>query len=118
MVIPVFRIYDYEKSIKFYVDWLGFKIDWQDIPQDGPLYMQISLDDIVLQLSGHHGDCSPGAKVMADKKDLKAFHEMIIAKDYKYMRPGLEQAPWDRNCLLLTVIDPAYNKIEFVEKIN
>jgi catechol 2,3-dioxygenase-like lactoylglutathione lyase family enzyme len=118
MVVPVFRSYDYEKSVKFYVDWLGFKIDWQDVPPDGPLYMQVSLDDIVLQLSGHHGDCSPGAKVMADKKDLKSFHETIITKHYKYMRPGLEVAPWDENYLLVTVIDPSYNKIEFVEKIK
>jgi len=25
-VIPIFRIFDYQKTIEFYVDWLGFML--------------------------------------------------------------------------------------------
>jgi hypothetical protein len=28
-VVPIFRIFDYKKATEFYVDWLGFKIDWE-----------------------------------------------------------------------------------------
>ena len=28
-VIPVLRIFDYNKAIEFYVDWLGFKVEWE-----------------------------------------------------------------------------------------
>jgi catechol 2,3-dioxygenase-like lactoylglutathione lyase family enzyme len=38
---PIFRIFDYNKAIEFYIDWLGFTIDWEDKPKDGPIYMQV-----------------------------------------------------------------------------
>lgn len=28
-VIPILRIFDYKKAIEFYIDWLGFKINWE-----------------------------------------------------------------------------------------
>jgi Glyoxalase superfamily protein len=28
-VIPVLRIFDYKKTIEFYIEWLGFVIDWE-----------------------------------------------------------------------------------------
>ncbi|MEP7229033.1 MAG: glyoxalase superfamily protein [Ginsengibacter sp.] len=28
-VIPILRIFDHKKAIEFYIDWLGFKIDWE-----------------------------------------------------------------------------------------
>lgn len=27
--MPIFRIFDYNKAVELYVDWLGFKIDWE-----------------------------------------------------------------------------------------
>ena len=42
-VVPVLRIFDYAKTIEFYVDWLGFTIDWEHCFGDNsPLYMQVS----------------------------------------------------------------------------
>lgn len=61
--IPIFRIFDYQKAIEFFIDWLGFTIDWKHNPDDTPIYLQISLNGIVLHLSEHHGDCSPGARI-------------------------------------------------------
>lgn len=62
-VVPIFRIFDYKKAIEFYVDWLGFKIDWEHKFEDNsPIYMQVSRDGIILHLSEHHGDCAPGSK--------------------------------------------------------
>ncbi|HMT30094.1 MAG TPA: glyoxalase superfamily protein, partial [Bacteroidia bacterium] len=29
-VKPIFRIFEYKKAIEFYVDFLGFKIDWEN----------------------------------------------------------------------------------------
>lgn len=57
------RIFDYAKAIEFYIDWLGFKIDWEDKPEHRPVYLQVSKDDISLHLTEHHDDCCPGSKV-------------------------------------------------------
>ena len=53
--IPILRIFDYDKAIAFYVNWLGFDIDWEYKPEATPLYLQVSHKGIVLHLSEHHG---------------------------------------------------------------
>src|SRR3974390_1879447 len=59
---PILRILDETKAKQFYIDFLGFKIDWEH-RAEGPLYMQISLGECLLHLSEHSGDCCPGAAV-------------------------------------------------------
>jgi catechol 2,3-dioxygenase-like lactoylglutathione lyase family enzyme len=113
-VIPVFRIFDYNKVLEFYIDWLGFKIDWEDRPAHSPLYMQVSRNDIVLHLSEHHGDCSPGARVyIGGFEHLEAYHRELLDQNYKFNRPGLEPAPWDENTRVMEVIDPFGNRLTF-----
>jgi len=52
--VPTLRIFDEAKAREFYVDFLGFAIDWEHRFEDGlPLYMQLSKDDCVLHLSEH-----------------------------------------------------------------
>jgi hypothetical protein len=42
---PILRIFDEAKAREFYVDFLGFKIDWQHRFEESlPLYLQISKD--------------------------------------------------------------------------
>jgi hypothetical protein len=49
---PILRIFDEAKAREFYVDFLGFKIDWEHRFEPGtPLYMQVSKDECLLHLS-------------------------------------------------------------------
>ena len=113
-VIPIFRIFDYQKTIEFYVGWLGFKIDWEHrFDDNSPLYMQVSRDFIVLHLSEHHGDACPGSKAFVEFDHLKEYHKQLIDKKYKFNAPGLEKAPW--NALCMEVIDPFGNRLLFSE---
>ncbi|BAU52850.1 hypothetical protein MgSA37_01014 [Mucilaginibacter gotjawali] len=44
VIKPTLRIFDYDKTIEFYVDWLGFKIDSIHVFERGmPKFMQASL---------------------------------------------------------------------------
>jgi catechol 2,3-dioxygenase-like lactoylglutathione lyase family enzyme len=105
-------MFDYNKAKEFYVDWLGFKIDWEHTFEPGaPLYVQLSLLDITLHLSEHHGDGTPGSKVVIQCNGLRDFHQQLNSKKYKYNRPGLEEAPWD--ALTMEVIDPFNNRLLF-----
>ena len=113
-IIPIFRMFDYDKAIEFYIDWLGFKIDLEDKPDNAPIYMQISLDRIILHLTEHHGDCSPGARAYIDKfENLKDYHKQLLAKPYKFNRPGLGKTPWSSKTLCMDVIDPFGNRLFF-----
>ena len=117
-VIPLLRIFDIAKAREFYVDWLGFTIDWEHrFEENFPVYMQVSKDNIRLHLTEHHGDCCPGSKVYIEfAGGLTAYHSLLKEKDYRYMKPGLQKAPW--NALTMEVIDPFGNKLLFAEDLK
>lgn len=114
-VIPVLRIFDYAKAIEFYIDWLGFTIEWEHEFEPGmPKYLEVRKDEIVLHLTEHHGDGTPGTHVFIWCEGLKAYHSELLEKKYKYNRPGFEEAfygAWN-----VTVVDPFNNKISFNER--
>jgi hypothetical protein len=117
--IPVFRVFDYKKTVEFYIDWLGFTIDWEYRPAGSPFFIQVSIRGIAIRLSEHHGDCSPGAKLfISDYEGLAAYHQLISQKDFKYMNPGLERPEWDEETITTTVIDPFSNQIIFTEMVG
>jgi catechol 2,3-dioxygenase-like lactoylglutathione lyase family enzyme len=114
--VPVFRVFDEAKAHEFYVDFLGFQVDWTHrFEPDLPLYIQVSRNGLVLHLSEHHGDCTPGSLAHVRVKGIDDFHRELIAKRYKNLRPGLEVAPW--NAKVMEVIDPFGNKIRFSESL-
>lgn len=117
-VIPILRIFDYQKTIEFYVNWLGFEIEWGDQSDDNnaPLYMEIKKGDIVFHLSEHHGDGTPGTIVFIWGEGVAKYHKELMDKQYKYNYPGLEKTFYD--AVAFTVDDPFGNKIIFNEKFD
>ena len=114
---PILRIFDETKAREFYVDFLGFKIDWEHRFEPGlPLYMQVSKDECVLHLSEHYGDCSPGSAVRIETDHLDAFHAELNAKKYKFARPGIENTPWGTR--EVSVKDPFGNRLTFTATIQ
>ncbi|QBF30978.1 glyoxalase superfamily protein [Thalassococcus sp. S3] len=112
--IPIIRIFSEDKAREFYVDFLGFQVDWEHrFGDNAPLYMQISRDNVRLHLSEHHGDGSPGVTVFVWMRGIAAYHQELQAKAYRYNRPGLEDAPWDAK--VMTVSDPFGNALRISE---
>jgi len=111
--VPILRMFDEAKAKEFYVDFLGFAIDWEHRFESGaPLYMQVSKDACVLHLSEHYGDSSPGGAVRIETTDLDAFQKQLSEKKYKYARPGRPQeTPWGTR--ELGIQDPFGNKLIF-----
>ena len=93
-ITPILRIFDEVKAREFYVDFLGFTLDWEHrFSENAPLYMQITRSNCVLHLSEHHGDCCPGAAMRIQTDDIDALHAEISAKKYKYAAPDIETHP-------------------------
>lgn len=114
---PILRIFDYNKVIEFYINWLGFKIDWEHKQDNVPVYLQISLRDVALHLSEHHGDASPGSHVFIEEfVGLREYHQNLIDQKYKYNRPGLEVPEWNPKAITVTVYDPFGNRLTFVDE--
>lgn len=112
--IPILRIFAVDKAKEFYVDFLGFTIDWEHRFGDNfPLYAQVSRTGLKLHLSEHHGDASPGSTVFIWMRGIAEYHRELTAKNYRYYRPGLDDAPWDAK--VMEVGDPFGNKLRFSE---
>ncbi|MEZ7172256.1 glyoxalase superfamily protein [Sporosarcina sp. OR05] len=116
MVIPILRIYNREKALEFYQTYLGFEVDWEHRFEEGfPLYLQVSLgQDVILHLSEHHGDASPGAAIRIRVDDVSSYHASLTKKKYVFANPNLEVVPWGTpEKKELTVIDPFSNRLVF-----
>jgi len=113
---PILRIFDEAKARQFYIDYLGFSVDWEHRFEEGlPLYLQISRGDCVLHLSEHHGDCCPGAAMRIETDSLEAFHKELHTKNTKY-GPNIEKMPW--GSLDMSVKDPFGNRLTFTDGVG
>jgi uncharacterized glyoxalase superfamily protein PhnB len=112
---PILRIFDEAKAREFYVDFLGFRVDWEHRFEPGlPLYMQIAKDGCILHLSEHYGDSTPGAALRIAVDELEAFQKELLSKQYKYARPGIEDTPWGSRDM--SIRDPFGNRLTFTNR--
>ncbi len=112
--IPILRSFDEAKAKAFYVDYLGFRVDWQHrFDKDAPLYLRVSRDGCVLHLTEHHGDCTPGAALRIQVDDIDAWYAELAAKDYRNARPSIEKMPWGSRDMKVT--DPFGNRLVFTD---
>ena len=108
-VIPTFRITDYEKSKSFYIDGLGFSIDWEHrFEPDFPVYMQITRDGLSLSLSQHTGDCQVGGLVHIFVESVDDWYSDFQSRGVSVKQRPNEGIPGLR---IMTVVDPDGNQI-------
>jgi hypothetical protein len=114
-ITPILRIFDEAMAREFYIDFLGFTVDWEHrFEPDLPLYMQVSKDQCVLHLSGHFGDCCPGAHLRIEIDGLDEYQQQLIAKRYKHSRPEIQEGPVGSR--EMTISDPSGNSLSFFER--
>jgi catechol 2,3-dioxygenase-like lactoylglutathione lyase family enzyme len=105
---------DEAKSKEFYVDFLGFSLDW-DNRASGALFMQVSLDECVLHLSEHSGDACAGAAAKLHTDNIDEYVAQLVAKEYPPgvagQHPGVAQQPW--GSLDMVLVDPFGNRLIF-----
>jgi catechol 2,3-dioxygenase-like lactoylglutathione lyase family enzyme len=114
--IPILRMHDVAAARRFYVDYLGCKVDWEDGEGDRPVYMQVSRDGLVLHLSSHHDDGTPGSVVLCETHGVDELHTELRDKDYPFLNPAVEPGPGGGRELQL--IDPFSNRLRFFERAS
>ena len=113
-VIPILRIFSVEKAREFYLDYAGFHLDWEHrFEPTAPLYMQVSRNGLVVHLSEHYGDGSPGTSFQVDFEGVNELHAELSARNYPYWRPGVTATFWGTPRLVL--LDPFGNKLQLCE---
>lgn len=113
-VTPILRMFDELKAKEFYIEFLGFAVEWEHrFAEHMPLYLCVARDDCRLHLSEHHGDCSPGTGLRIEVQDLSAYQRELLAKHYKYAKPHIEKMPWGSHDM--TIADPFGNRLTFTQ---
>lgn len=111
--IPTFRINDYEKAIGFYIDLLGFNIDWEHrFGKTEPIYMQISKNGLVLHLSENER-FKTGVIVFVETKGIEKFRKSILDGKSKRQIPEILTTNWKTK--QLEIEDPFGNLLRFNE---
>ena len=83
---PLVRVANLRASVDYFVQILGFKIDWDDT------IVSVSRDRCVLFLcQGDQGN--PGSWIWIGVADAEALHEELVAKGAK-IRQGPTNFPW------------------------
>jgi catechol 2,3-dioxygenase-like lactoylglutathione lyase family enzyme len=108
-VVPTLHIADYERSRRFYVDGMGFQIDWEWRDDPGrPRILQISRAGMRLYLSERAGDCPPGAQVHLYVTDVDAWQAELLTRGILAEHAPADR-PWGNREML--VRDPDGNKL-------
>ena len=110
-VIPQLRMTNAERTQAFYLEQLGFNVDWQHQFEPGlPLFLQISRAGQTIFLTGHAGDCQPGGAVYFWVPDADACYTAFTSKGVQPTK-AIEDMPWGVREFLLT--DPDGNHLRF-----
>src|SRR5262245_30407921 len=106
-------MFDVEATRRFYLDYLGCELDWEEGCGGCPAFMQVSRGPLVLNLSSHHGDGTPGTAVVVFVDNIEALHAELNAKHYPFISSSIESHGVGREMQLL---DPASNQSPFLQR--
>lgn len=108
-IVPTLRIHDYEAAKKFYVDGLGFQIDFEWRNEPGlPVFLQLSRGGQRLYLTEREGDCDGHGLVYLYVQDVDAWQAEFLARGVVADAPPRNQ-PWGNRELQLR--DPDGNRL-------
>ena len=112
--VPVLRVQDEAHAREFYVDYLGFDVEWEHRFEPGmPLYLRVVRGQVVLDLSEHHGDGTPGTVVWVPVASVDALHAELLRRPHARLRPGVDRdAPGGPT---IELVDPFGNVLRFCE---
>jgi len=112
--IPTFRITDYKKAIEFYIDSLGFSIDWEHrFAPNAPVYMQVSKNELILHLTENERFL-PGMIVFVETKGIDFLQKEINKK----LAQPFEISMTDWGTKQIEIEDPFGNMLRFNENMQ
>ena len=114
-VIPAFRITNYARSKTYYLEQLGFELEWEHrFEPHFPVFLSVARDGMRLYLSEHAGDCQVGGLVHFIIPDVAAWHREFQQRGARITDPPNN----DLGFLNITVTDPDGNQLRFMEPAN
>jgi uncharacterized glyoxalase superfamily protein PhnB len=113
--IPTLRVLDYKEAMSFYIDFLGFSLDWEHrFGPEAPVYMQVSYKGLVLHLTENER-FNTGMVVFVETRGIDSFHQKLSGKQSGLYIPAVKPTPWETR--QMEVEDPFGNVLRFNEVV-
>lgn len=114
-VIPQLRITNAARSLRFYVENLGFTLDWQhQFEPSFPIFVQLTRRGQTIFLTEHTGDCQVGGAVYFIVPDAAQCLSDFVQQGVTPSNT-LADTPWGTREFLLT--DPDGNRLRFASDL-
>ena len=115
-VIPQLRITSAASSLAFYVDGLGFVVDWKHQFGPGyPSFFQLTREGQTIFLTEHAGDCQVGGAVYFKVPDVDQLAVSMREKGVSRIE-GPDNTPWGTREMVVT--DPDGNRLRFTAELD
>lgn len=115
-IVPTLRMTDEARSRAFYVDGLGFHVDWTHrFEPDLPALLQLSRDGIIFYLSQHVMDCAVGGLLHLFVDRVDDWHAALRRHGIAIELPPTDQ-PWGLR--EMHVIDPDGNRLRICTRLS
>ena len=115
-VVPALRITDCARSRAFYVDGLGFHVEWEHrFGRHLPAFMQVSRDGLSLYLTEHAGDRQVGGLVHLYVPDVDAWYAECLRTGAPVTEAPSERLEGLRD---MTVADPDGNQLRICTRLR
>ena len=115
-VIPTLRMTNEARSRGFYVDGLGFRVDWTHrFEPHLPALLQVSREGMTFYLSEHVMDCAVGALIHLFVDSVDAWHAELQQHGVGIELPPTDQ-PWGLREMHL--LDPDGNRLRICTRLS
>lgn len=112
--IPVLRMLDEAKAKAFYLDYLGYEVEWEHrFSEDSPLYLQIKHGPSVLHLNGHATEETPAAEVRIPVADVEGYCRWLRDKTKGDELPEVVDPRYTGKNTDMNLYDPSGNFLTF-----
>jgi catechol 2,3-dioxygenase-like lactoylglutathione lyase family enzyme len=115
-IVPTLRMTDEARSRAFYVDGLGFRVDWTHrFEPHLPALLQLSRDGTSFYLSQHLMDCAVGGLLHLFVDSVDDWHAALRGRGI-----AIERAPTDQPWGLreMHVLDPDGNRLRICTRLS
>jgi catechol 2,3-dioxygenase-like lactoylglutathione lyase family enzyme len=109
--ISLLSVASARQNESFFRDQLGFKTSWEFDPgEGGPVFLEVTRDEVAFHLSEHEGDGPRGIQVYVIVDDAKALHDEFKSRGVMIVE-SLHESEWGH--LVFSLEDLDMNTLRF-----
>ena len=112
-IVPVLIVGSYEETVSHYVEWLGFKVDWECREEQFPFVISVTRNGFSFMLS--ESEISAGSWTTIYVSDVEAMSEELNSRKSNSVK--IELYP-PNDIAQIHVIDPWKNLLVFEQSPN